>query len=121
MDARLGFLKHVMGKGLARGGFLGLLNLLIGRRIETRDGAVISEGITWRDMAGLLKKAHWDKNSVCELDLDPAALPPRQRERFWYTVIAHAQVDSEKATRAGDALASCLRDAGFVIGPAPQH
>jgi hypothetical protein len=46
-------------------------------------------------------------------------MPPRDRQRFWYTAIAHAQVDSAKACAAGDRLAKHLKKTGYVISPAP--
>ena len=76
--------------------------------------------MTWRELALVLKQMRWDREVVRELNLDPAALPPRDRERFWYTAIAQARVDSDKATQAGDLLAEAVRDAGYVIGPAPK-
>lgn len=119
MDARQEFLEHVKELGLVRGHFLGLLNLLIGRRIEKAGGALISVGSTWREVAALLKKVRWDKDAVLELSLDPHDLPPRDRERFWFSLIAQSQVDSEEAVRTGDALAEELHRAGYVVGPAP--
>ena len=53
------------------------------------------------------------------LGLNPATLPPRDRERFWNTAIGHARVDSPEATAAGDALALLLAPAGYVVGPPP--
>ena len=98
---------------------VGLLNLLIGRRIETAQREMISTGLTWRALAGWLKKVRWDKDAVRELGLDPKALPPRDREKFWYAAIAQAQVSSERATEAGDRLAETLQALGYVVGPAP--
>lgn len=97
------------------GSFRGLLHVLIGRRISTRDGTVISVGLTWRQAATLLRLARWDKDAVRELGLDPAALPPRDRERFWYSAIAQAQVDTPTAKQAGDALADQLVPLGYVV------
>ena len=93
----------------AEGNLLGLLNVLIGRRIETADGQVISAGLTWRALAGWLKKARWDKDAVRELRLEPKDLPPRDREKFWYAAIAQAQVSSARAAEAGDRFAEVLR------------
>ena len=72
-----------------------------------------------RTLAELLRKMRWDKDVVRELGLDPDALPPRDRQRFWYLAIAAAQVDSPAATARGDALAEALRRAGYTVGPAP--
>lgn len=119
MDARIEFLRQVAAEGLAQGQFLGLLHLLIGRRIERADGRLVANGITWRELAALLKKIRWDKNAVRELGIDPAALPLRDRTRYWYAVITLVGVDSPRALAAGDALAEALRGAGYVVGPAP--
>jgi hypothetical protein len=119
MDARLEFLKQLREQELARGHFLGLLHLLIGRRVELPDGTPVGSGITWRDLAALLKKVRWPREAALELHFDPETLPQRDRERYWYTVIAHAGVASSEAIQQGDALAEILREAGFKIGPAP--
>jgi hypothetical protein len=109
------FLDDLKQHGHAQGNFLGLLNVLIGRRIEKADGTVLSVGLTWRQTADWLKKVRWDKDAVRELGLDPAALPPRDRERFWYSAIARAHVDSADAAAAGDRLATALKSAGYVV------
>jgi hypothetical protein len=104
----------------AQGNFLGLLNVLIGRRIADAQGTVISTGLTWRALASWLKKIRWDRHAVRELGLDPKNLPPRDRERMWYVAITQARVDSAQATAAGDRLAEVLQAAGYVVGPAPK-
>jgi hypothetical protein len=109
------FLDDLKQHGHAQGNFLGLLNVLIGRRIEKADGTVLSVGLTWRQTADWLKKVRWEKDVVRELGLDPAALPPRDRERFWYSAIARARVDSPEATAAGDRLATAIKSAGYVV------
>ena len=109
------FLDDLKQHGHAQGNFLGLLNVLIGRRIEKADGTILSVGLTWRQTADWLKKVRWEKDAVRELGLDPAALPPRDRERFWYSAIARARVDSPEATAAGDRLATAIKSAGYVV------
>jgi hypothetical protein len=121
MDARIEFLNHVRSEGLDRGQLVGLLHILIGRKIQSIEGTVVSQGITWRDAASLLKKVRWPKDAVKELKLDPENLPQRDRERYWYAVITQAHVDSEAASQAGDKLAEQLRKAGYQVGPAPGH
>lgn len=116
MEGLREFLSDVKRHGYARENFLGMLNVLIGQRIATADGAVISEGLTWRVLADLLKRVRWDKGMVRQLGLNPASLPPRDRIRYWYQAIALAQVDSEEAKRAGQAFAETLRMAGYRIG-----
>ncbi|HZU36112.1 MAG TPA: hypothetical protein VFA18_09395 [Gemmataceae bacterium] len=119
MDGVQAFLEEVMAHGYAQGNFLGLLHVLIGRRITRPDGTVISTGLTWREAAAILKKVRWDKAAVGELGQDPAALPPRDRERLWYMAIAHANVGSDKASEAGNRFAEKLQTAGYTVSPAP--
>jgi hypothetical protein len=119
MDQLRELMGLIQSRGLARDNLLGLLHVLIGRRINRPDGTVVSVGLTWRDAAALLKRVRWDRKAVAELGLDPAALPPRDRERFWYTAIARAGVDSAAAVAAGDRLAEELRALGFETGQAP--
>ena len=120
MDRVRQFLDDLQQRGLARGNFLGLLNLLIGRPITGRDGSLVSSGLSWRELAAQLKKVRWDKNAIRDLGVDPATLPPRDRQRYWYAAITQAQVDSPRAAQAGDQLAKRLRTAGYEVGPGPS-
>jgi hypothetical protein len=119
MDVLREFLEDLKRRGLAQGQFLGLLNVLIGRRIEKADGTLVSNGMTWRDLAGHLKRIRWEKTMAGDLGLNPADLPPRDRERYWYMAIARAGVDSRTAFLAGDQLAEALRRAGYQVGSPP--
>jgi hypothetical protein len=113
------FLDELRRHGVAEGNFLGLLHILIGRRITRADGTSISPGLTWRALADELKSLRWNKDAVREVGLNPADLPPRDRQRFWYTAIAHAKVDSPEAAAAGDRLAALIQPLGYVVSPAP--
>ncbi|MSU76930.1 MAG: hypothetical protein EXS16_02425 [Gemmataceae bacterium] len=96
------------------------MHVLIGRKITRRsDLAVVSRGMSWRDMAGHLKKLRWEPDVVRELGLEPSTLPPRDRQRFWYMAISHAHVDSAKAIEGGDRFAIVLNDLGYDVGPPP--
>ncbi len=119
MDVLRDFVANLKRHGYAPGDFLGMLNVLIGRQIRAADGTLISNGLTWRALADVLKKARWDREAVRELGLDPATLSPRDRQRYWYQAIAHARVDSAQATEAGNKLAEVLRSAGYVVSPGP--
>jgi hypothetical protein len=119
MDRLREFLETVQSQGAATGHFRGLLHLLIGRRISLADGTLVSGGLTWRELASLLKKQRWDRDAVRELNLDPADLPPRDREKFWYTAIARAGVQSPEAAADADALVEALAALGYAVGPAP--
>jgi|SRR6516162_6323640 hypothetical protein len=119
MDGLRQFLSDLKRHGHAQGNFLGLLNILVGRRVQTSTGIVVSMGLTWRAAAESLKRARWDKEAVRDLGLDPARLPPRDRNRFWYLAISQAKIDSPEARQAGERLAELLRSAGYEVGPAP--
>jgi hypothetical protein len=119
MDALQELLEDLKRHGLDQGHLLGLFNVLIGRRITTADGAVMSNGLTWRELASWLKKVRWDRDAVRELGLEPDELAPRDRQQYWYSAIIRAAVDSEKATQAGDRVAERLRKLGYVVGPPP--
>ncbi|SRR6266849_2649766 len=119
MDGLREFLSDLKRHGYAQGNFLGLLNVLVGRRVQTGAGALVSAGLTWRAAAEFLKRVRWDRDAVRELGLDPTSLPPRDRLRFWYLAISRAKIDSPQAIQAGDRLAEILRAAGYTVGPAP--
>ena len=120
MDRLHDLLAQIKKHGWAAGQFLGLLNLLIGRRVTAADGTEISSGATWRSLAAYLKQVRWHKEAVRELGLEPAALPPRDRVKYWYAAISQAKVDSPEATRAGDQVAERLTSQGYTVGPAPR-
>ena len=119
MDGVQTLLDEVRQHGLAEGNLRGLLHVLIGRRVTKADGTLVSPGLTWRDLAGRLKAVRWDKDAVREIGLNPADLPPRDRQRFWYTAIAHARVDSSAAIEAGNRFAVKLATRGYEVSPPP--
>jgi hypothetical protein len=120
MDALPVFFDFLKKKGLTKGHFLGFIHVLIGRRVTREDGTLISAGLGWREVASWLKKTRWDPEVVREVGQDPNALPPRDRQRFWYSAIAQAGVDSAAASAAGDCFAEALRSHGYVVGAAPK-
>jgi hypothetical protein len=120
MDQLREFLEAVKRSGLARGNLRGLLHILIGRRLAKADGTDVSAGLSWRELANQLKLARWDTDTAAELDLDPETLPPRDRQRFWYSAITQAGVDTPEARAAGDKLANALKKLGYVVGPGPK-
>lgn len=119
MDALVRFLDDVKKNGRIEGHFRGLLHLIIGRRIGTADGTLISSGLTWREAASILKRVRWDKDAVAELGLEPKDLPPRDRERYWYNAISHSDIDGPEARQLADQLATRVKSFGYVVGPAP--
>lgn len=117
MDALSTLLDLLKKSGRTKGNMRGFLHVLIGRTIMRRsDKTVVSKGITWRELAGSLKKARWDPEAVRELGLDPDALPPRDRQRYWYSAILQAKVDSAEAQAAGEQFAAVLKALGYDVG-----
>jgi hypothetical protein len=109
------FLEAVRHHHLVKGHFRGLLHVLIGRKISRKDGTAVSAGLTWRQLSEVLKLMRWDRELVRELGLDPDDLPPRDRQRFWYSAIAAAHVDSREARAAADRLVPLLAPLGYVV------
>jgi hypothetical protein len=115
MDALRKLLDDLRRHGLDRGHSLGLFHLLIGRRIQTAEGTAISSGLTWRELATVLKKARWPKDAVRDLGLNPALLPPRNRQQFWYAAISQARIGSAEAQVEGKALTVLLAPLGYRV------
>jgi hypothetical protein len=119
MEGAREFLEIVQKRGLAQGHFRGLLHILIGRRISRADGTVVSTGQTWRTAATLLRLVRWDPEAVRELGLSPEDLPPRDRQRYWYSAIQHAHVASPEAIQDAERLITKLAKVGYQVGPPP--
>jgi hypothetical protein len=119
MDRVREFLEFLRASNLAEGNFLGLLHVLIGRRIARADGTLVSVGMTWRELASWLKKVRWHKEAAFELGLQKSTLPQRDRFRYWYNAIARARLDSPEAQLAGSRLAEKLLPAGYTVSPPP--
>lgn len=117
MEGIRGLLDAARDNGLVAGHFRGLLHVVIGRTVAAADGTVISRGLTWREAAALLKELRYDRELVREYGADPDTLAPRDRERFWYSAIAQAKVDSAEASAAADRLAALLKPHGYVVAP----
>ena len=120
MDGAREFLEQIRQNHLVKGHFRGLLHLLVGRKIERADGTVLSSGLTWRQLAELLKVLRWDREDVRELGLDPNNLPPRERSRFWYSAIGQCQIESAESAAAADKLVGLVKNLGFVVSNAAK-
>jgi hypothetical protein len=120
MEGAREFLEQVRQHQHLKGHFQGLLHLMIGRTIARGDGTVLSSGLTWRQLSELLRVLRWDREWVRELGLDPDALPPRDRQRFWYSAISQAHVDSPEAAASADSLARKMAAHGYKISAARQ-
>ncbi len=120
MESLRELLEAVRDRAAVRKRFRGLLHILVGRRIARSDGTLVSSGMSWRDLAALLKKMRWDRDAVSQWGIDPAELPPRDRERFWYAAIARAALDSPQAVAEAEQLIPILEPLGYSVGPAPR-
>jgi hypothetical protein len=105
--------------GLVAGRFRGLLHIAIGRTVTKPDGTKLSAGITWREVAQLLKAMRFDQEFGREVGADPVTLSPRDRERFWYAVIALARPDGAEAVAEAEKLIAPLKALGYVVAPPP--
>jgi hypothetical protein len=119
MEGLREFLERVRQAHLARGNVRALLHIAIGRRISRPDGTILSNGVTWRQLAELLRVIRWDKELVRELGLNPDELPPRDRQRYWYAAIVAAKVNAMETRELADRYAQLVEPLGFVIGAAP--
>lgn len=115
MEAIRSLLSQVRTTGIAPGYFPGLLHVLIGRTITTLTGEVVSRGVTWRECAALLKNARIDPELVRSLGQDPADLPPRDREKYWYVAITRFPVGGEAARSSAVAMGPWLAKAGLLV------
>lgn len=121
MEGIRDFLEAVRDQGLAIGHFRGLLHAAIGRKLTRQNGATISSGVTWRELAGWLKLLRFDTELVREFGADPETISPRDRQRFWYNAIALAHVDTPEASAEAERLAVKLRGIGIIVGPSPSR
>jgi hypothetical protein len=119
MDGIRDLLEAARTNGLVAGRFRGLLHIAIGRTLTKPDGTKLSAGLTWREVAALLKALRFDIEFGREVGADPDTLSPRDRERYWYAVIALARVDSAEALAEAEKLIGPLKDLGYLIAPAP--
>jgi hypothetical protein len=117
MDSIRDLLEAARTNNLVTGRFRGLLHIAIGRTITATDGTKLSTGVTWRALATILRTLRYDPEYGREVGADPETLSPRDRERYWYAVIALAQVDSAAAYAEAEKLIAPLKSAGFVVAP----
>jgi hypothetical protein len=119
MDGIRDLLEAAGGNGLVKGHLRGLLHIAIGRTVTKPDGTKLSSGVTWRALAALLKTLRFDPELGREVGADPDTLSPRDRERYWYAVIAQARVDSAEAVEDAEKLIAPLEKLGFIVAPPP--
>ena len=119
MDGIRDLLEAARTNGLIAGRFRGLLHIAIGRTISKPDGTKLSSGLTWREVAATLKMLRFDTELGREVGADPDTLSPRDRERYWYAVIAMARVDGPEAVAEAEKLVAPLKELGYVVAPPP--
>lgn len=119
MDGTRTLLELILARKLAEGRLRGVFHIAIGRRVTADDGSVLATGVTWRELAGLLKDLKFDKEWVRAFGVDPDVIAPRDKEKFWYHAVALAKVDSAVARAEAEELASLLRPLGLTVGPPP--
>ncbi|MBY0232126.1 MAG: hypothetical protein K2W96_22845 [Gemmataceae bacterium] len=117
MDRLEEFLEAVRAGGWSAGKFRSLLWVLVAQPVRLPDGEPVSSGLTFRQLAALLRRARWDIEAVRELGLEPAELPPRDREKAWFAAITRAGLGTPEAKAEGEKLAKTLRAKGYGIGP----
>lgn len=115
MEGTKEFLELVAQHGLAKGHVRGVFHIAIGRKLTKADGTPLAGGVTWRELATLLKTVKFDRELAKELGADPETVAPRDREKFWYAAIALAQVDSVEARAQAERLAAKLERFGIRI------
>jgi len=115
MDELRRFLETAQHHRLVAGHLRGLFHIVIGRRIVKADGTLVSAGITWRELANLLKELRFDPDLAKEFDADSEDVAPRDRQRFWYSVIALAHPDSAEAFADAELLAARLKPLGYQV------
>jgi hypothetical protein len=112
MDGLSQLLITIRDEKLAVGRLAGLFHLLISDTIADQTGAIIGNGLTWRQLAQALKEARFDKGLVEEIGADPATLSPRNRERFWNIAIGLAMASGTGPAQA-EQLIRALKAHGY--------
>ena len=109
------FLAKVRTAGVPQGQFLGFLHLMVGKTLVTREGTLVSQGSTWRDLSARFRQARLDRDLVSELGLKPADLPPRDREAYWFEALRRAAISSPLALEQATQLISWLEKLGYEV------
>jgi len=95
--------------------FQGFLHVLVSGALLDSSGNRVFSGLSWRELALILKKVRWDPNMVRHLGLDPATLAPRDRERFWYQAICQSSLDSAQAKKSALRLKGWMDRYGYSV------
>lgn len=115
MDGVRSVLEIIRDNNLAKGRLRGVLHLLIGKTLVNDVGNVLSDGLTWRQLASELRAIRFDKKLAAEVGADPETLYPRDRERFWYAVIGLANVGSAEADSQAEHVEKSLKSHGIIV------
>jgi hypothetical protein len=108
------YLQTVREKGYMQERLPAVLYIAIAGRV-TAGPTLLSAGSTWREVSEILKKLRIDKAWVTQLEVDPKALPARDRAKYWYTAIAQYSWGTQAMHTAALALGEELKAAGLVI------
>ncbi len=114
-DSLESFLLKLRTQSFPHESFLGFLHVIVGGGLVSPEGHRLVSGISWRDLALLLKKVRWDPAMVRQLGVDPTKLAPRDRERFWYQAICQAGLDSPVAKKSAQRLKGWLDRFGYSV------
>lgn len=114
MDDVATLLEWIRARDAARGRLRGFFHLLVGHTLKHGD-KMISAGMNWRDLSKMLKLFKFDRELVRELGLDPDALPPKDREKYWYLAIAAAEISGDRARAEALELAAELAKIGIAV------
>jgi len=125
MDALRELLDDLKQHEAARSSFLGLLHILIGRRISRSDGALIPTGMTRREVAALPKRLRWDREAAAQVIV--AAGPPNsfQPTTCPFSICMGAPIQlpilapTSKPTATAVMSSRCSTSSGWLTSRAP--
>ncbi len=115
MEGAKEFLEAIRNTELETSHFLAVVHILIGRKIFRIDGTLVSNGMSWRKLAELLKLIRWKEEGVIQLGAKPEELPPRDRFRYWLRAISFAPLNSTAVRNEVNALANRLKEIGYRV------
>jgi hypothetical protein len=119
MERLVKFLGWLHKEQLVSGHLRGAIHVLVARKINEPKGELISEGLTWRHLATAIADAHWPIKLAEELSVDYEKLHPRDRRKFWFSIIAMVDPDSAQARADAEKFLPAVRRAGYEVGLAP--
>ncbi|MGL6074150.1 MAG: hypothetical protein ACRC8S_08315 [Fimbriiglobus sp.] len=119
MERLVKFLGWLQKEQHVSGHLRGAIHVLVARKITDPHGELVSDGQTWRVLASAIADAHWPIKLAAELDIEYEKLHPRDRKKFWFSIIAMVDPDSVVARTDAEKFLIPVRRAGYEIGLAP--